>query len=295
MFNQNAYGQPSQGYGQEPLAFYQGSSSQQQGWGQGSMQSGSSYGGNMGGMGNMGNMGSMGSMATGRVGGMMQGEGKWWQAFGTGGLEGEPSLMEGELWLELHAEKCCADAAVADTLHRTGHQPVAHSSKVTDGSQPNRQSRHQRYGRCRSGRTTSVLLCVCLRLATREFRVLGLTNVQSGRPQFSYIYGVGALGTIAIYTLLNLMSENGIDAYHTASVLGYCLLPMVLGGLGVGIGVAQSIGYALSVISVLWCTYSASSIFVAVLQMNHQRLLVAYPIGLFYGCFALLSIFQVAK
>lgn len=125
--------------------------------------------------------------------------------------------------------------------------------------------------------------------------MLGSADVQSGRPQFSYIYGVGALGTIAIYTLLNLMSENGIDAYHTASVLGYCLLPMVLGGLGVGIGVAQSIGYALSVISVLWCTYSASSIFVAVLQMSHQRLLVAYPIGLFYGCFALLSIFQVAK
>lgn len=99
MFNQNAYGQPSQGYGQaEPLAFYQGSPSQQQGWGQGSMASGSNYGGNMGGgMGGMGNMGSMGSMASGRVGGMMQGEGKWWQAFGTGGLEGEPSLMEGEL------------------------------------------------------------------------------------------------------------------------------------------------------------------------------------------------------
>lgn len=121
--------------------------------------------------------------------------------------------------------------------------------------------------------------------------------MQSGRPQFSYIYGVGALGTIAIYTLLNLMSENGIDAYHTASVLGYCLLPMVIGGLGVAVGdgITPHLGYALSCISVCWCTYSASSIFVAVLQMNHQRLLVAYPIGLFYGCFALLSIFQVAK
>ena len=27
--------------------------------------------------------------------------------------------------------------------------------------------------------------------------------------------------------LLNLMSEKGIDAYRVASVLGYCLLPMV--------------------------------------------------------------------
>lgn len=33
----------------------------------------------------------------GRVGGMMSGEGRWWEAFGTGGFEGEPSLMEGKL------------------------------------------------------------------------------------------------------------------------------------------------------------------------------------------------------
>jgi hypothetical protein len=34
------------------------------------------------------------------------------------------------------------------------------------------------------------------------------------------------------------MSETGIDAYRTASVLGYCLLPMVgLGGIGMGVGI----------------------------------------------------------
>jgi len=31
-----------------------------------------------------------------------------------------------------------------------------------------------------------------------------------------------------MYCLLNLMSESGIDAYRTASVLGYCILPLVL-------------------------------------------------------------------
>lgn len=50
---------------------------------------------------------------------------------------------------------------------------------------------------------------------------------QSGKPQFGYIYGVALLGSASIYTLLNLMSEKGIDAYRVASVLGYCLLPMV--------------------------------------------------------------------
>lgn len=53
---------------------------------------------------------------------------------------------------------------------------------------------------------------------------------QSGKPQFGYIYGVGVLGSLSIYTLLNLMSEKGIDAYRVVSVLGYCLLPMVAVG-----------------------------------------------------------------
>lgn len=36
------------------------------------------------------------------------------------------------------------------------------------------------------------------------------------------------IGSTAMYCLLNLMSESGIDAYRTASVLGYCILPLVL-------------------------------------------------------------------
>ncbi len=54
--------------------------------------------------------------------------------------------------------------------------------------------------------------------------------MQSGKPQFGYIYGVGVLGSLSIYTLLNLMSEKSIDAYRVVSVLGYCLLPMVAVG-----------------------------------------------------------------
>jgi hypothetical protein len=51
--------------------------------------------------------------------------------------------------------------------------------------------------------------------------------MQSGKPNFGYIYGVGLFGSASMYTLLNLMSERGIDAYRVVSVLGYCLLPMV--------------------------------------------------------------------
>ena len=108
------------------------------------------------------------------------------------------------------------------------------------------------------------------------------------------------------------MSERGIDAYRVVSVLGYCLLPMVgVSAISVMMVLeyvhnswspaipssypnSGSFGYLLSVLSILWCTYSASGIFVAVLALSDQRLLVAYPVGLLYGCFALLSVFNVA-
>ncbi|KAI0275557.1 Yip1 domain-containing protein [Russula aff. rugulosa BPL654] len=116
----------------------------------------------------------------------------------------------------------------------------------------------------------------------------------SGKPQFGYIYGLALLGSISLYCLLNLMSEQGIDAYRVLSVLGYCLLPMVgVGALSVIITLDGMLGYMLSSLSIVWCTYAASGIFVAVLRMSDQRLLVAYPVGLLYGCFALLSVFGV--
>lgn len=58
--------------------------------------------------------------------------------------------------------------------------------------------------------------------------IFAMLLLVSGKPQFSYIYGVALVGSVSIYTLLNLMSESGIDAYRTASVLGYCLLPLVM-------------------------------------------------------------------
>ena len=53
------------------------------------------------------------------------------------------------------------------------------------------------------------------------------------------------------------------------------------------------IGYILAPLFILWCSSSASGMFVSILRMNDQRFLVAYPIGLFYACFALLSVFDM--
>lgn len=60
-------------------------------------------------------------------------------------------------------------------------------------------------------------------------------NIQSGKVTFSYIYGIGVLGCMAFYALLSLMATTStVTIGAVISVLGYCLLPMVvLSGINV--------------------------------------------------------------
>jgi len=122
--------------------------------------------------------------------------------------------------------------------------------------------------------------------------MLGVFLLLSGKVHFGYIYGMGALGCIATYLVLNLMSEQGIDIYRVISVLGYCLLPMVLlGFLSLIVPLNGVTGFVLAAVSIAWCTHSAALMFVKVLSLVEQRMLIAYPIGLLYTCFALLTVF----
>ncbi|KAJ3337712.1 hypothetical protein HDU93_000660 [Gonapodya sp. JEL0774] len=114
----------------------------------------------------------------------------------------------------------------------------------------------------------------------------------SGKVHFGYIYGVGFTGVLSIYTLLNLMSDRGAEFSRTASVLGYCLLPMVLlSCVRVAVSYGGLLALILALISVAWGTFSASTMFVNALDMTDQRALVAYPVFLLYGIFALLAVF----
>ncbi|XP_055290782.1 protein YIPF7 isoform X3 [Moschus berezovskii] len=57
---------------------------------------------------------------------------------------------------------------------------------------------------------------------------LGATLLLAGKVQFGYVYGMSAIGCLGIHALLNLMSSSGVSYGCVASVLGYCLLPMVI-------------------------------------------------------------------
>ncbi|EJD02651.1 Yip1-domain-containing protein [Fomitiporia mediterranea MF3/22] len=202
-----------------------------------------------------------GSGASSGFGGNIQQVGPWWTAFGTGGLDGEQPLLE-----ELGINFSHIRAKSLTVLNPFGRV----DEHIMDDA--------DLYG--------PLIFCFCFATCL----------LFSGKPQFGYIYGVALLGSASIYTLLNLMSETGIDAYRVTSVLGYCLLPMVgVGALSVVTTLDGLKGLVLASLSIAWCTYAASGIFVAVLRMSQQRLLVAYPVGLLYGCFALFSVFSIGN
>lgn len=121
---------------------------------------------------------------------------------------------------------------------------------------------------------------------------LGVSLMLSGKMHFGYIYGVGVLGFLTIMLLLNLMSDKGIDGSRTASVLGYCLLPMVLLSVyTILLPLAGVSGFFLTSLAIIWCTHTSSDMFTTILHMQDQRFLVMYPIALFYACFALMTVY----
>merc|ERR1719473_1823889 len=62
-------------------------------------------------------------------------------------------------------------------------------------------------------------------------------------------------------------------------------------GIGMIVSLRGMFGLVLSVIIVPWCTLSASKFFESGVAMHDQRFLLAYPIGLIYAAFALITVF----
>ncbi|PWN97308.1 Yip1-domain-containing protein [Tilletiopsis washingtonensis] len=238
--------------GAAPLSFYSSSASDAYGGVGGGGDARPSLEGNM--------SGSFG--AADRA--MLNAQMGFWSAFGTGGFPDEPGLME-ELGINF-SHILDKSLTVLNPVHRysAAHQRDAHMMDDTDLAGP-------------------LIFCFAF----------GMLLLLSGKSQFGYIYGVALLGDVSIYMLLNMMSEEGIDAYRVASVLGYCLLPLcILAAISVFVALDSLLGYIAAPLFILWSSSSASGIFVSIMRLSEQRFLIAYPVGLLYSVFALLSIFN---
>lgn len=120
---------------------------------------------------------------------------------------------------------------------------------------------------------------------------LGTLLMFAGKVHFGYIYGLGVLGCVGAWLLVNVMSnKEGIDLYTTMSIVGYGLLPVVfLAFFGVFVRLTGPFGIILSICTVLWCTVTASRFLECAVNMYHQRWLVAYPVMMIYICFVLIT------
>lgn len=186
-------------------------------------------------------------------------------AFSTSGYPGEPPLFE-ELGVNFSHIK-------AKTLAVLGLKSTSLSEDVIQDSDM----------------AGPILFCL----------LFGTLLLLSGKTHFGYIYGVALFGTVSLHWLFKLMSsalDGGLDFLRTASVIGYCLLPLViLSAFAVVLQLNNLMGYIFAVVCVSWCTWAASGFFVRVLNLSNARPLVAYPLGMFYSVFALMTIFAGKK
>jgi hypothetical protein len=153
----------------------------------------------------------------------------------------------------------------------------------------------------------------------------------SGKFFYGYIYGIALFGSIALHWIFALMTppmdpheadqmsqgqrdhmaaaaggpagpagvqqgghfSSTLTYSRSASVLGYCFLPLVFTALmGVAVPMDTLIGYVLTAGAVGWCTFSSSGMFISVGRMSGMRGLVAYPLALFYSGFGIMGIFS---
>jgi hypothetical protein len=140
----------------------------------------------------------------------------------------------------------------------------------------------------------------------------------SGKFFYGYIYGIALFGSIALHWIFALMTppldpndvpqttqdhqgnmnqgghfSSTLTYSRSASVLGYCFLPLVMTSLlGIALPMDSLLGYIVTSTAVGWCTFSSSGMFVSVGRMRGMRGLVAYPLGLFYVGFGIMGIFS---
>lgn len=116
--------------------------------------------------------------------------------------------------------------------------------------------------------------------------------VFQGKLRAGTIYGVFASGCLGVWAVVNLMSQKGIEAMRVVSVMGYSLIPIVLlAALSIFVDMRSLAGAIFIPPAVMWCAYAASLFFVAALDADDRRWLFAYPVALFYTCFALITVF----
>merc|ERR1719510_473059 len=122
---------------------------------------------------------------------------------------------------------------------------------------------------------------------------LNLCLMLSGKVVIGLIYGLVGMTSTLICMLINVMSQrSSINLYHTMSILGYGLIPIVLlAFIGIFVSLKTTFGTVVAIICIGWATATSSRFFATAIAMHQQRWLVAYPVGLVYTLATLITVF----
>lgn len=123
---------------------------------------------------------------------------------------------------------------------------------------------------------------------------LGCLLLLAGKVHFGDIYAMFILGNLLLYFLLNFMGQADIiPLYSIMSTLGYGLLPMLgLGAVGVFFSLNGGIGILVALGAAAWASFAAGSFLDVLLKDTKDRkVLLVYPLFLFYVSFTMIVIF----
>lgn len=122
---------------------------------------------------------------------------------------------------------------------------------------------------------------------------IGVCMLLAGKLNFGYLYGIGMVGCLGTWLVTNGLSQReAIDMYRVMSILGYGLLPiLLLAFVNIFVSLKGVMGLCLAPVCIFWSTATASRFFAVAITMNNQRWLVAYPVGLVYALFVLITVF----
>ncbi|KAK8649417.1 hypothetical protein V6N13_130146 [Hibiscus sabdariffa] len=125
---------------------------------------------------------------------------------------------------------------------------------------------------------------------------LCLFQLLAGKIQFGVILGWIVVSSIFLYIVFNMLAgRNGnLDLHRYTSVVGYCMLPVViLSAASLFIPQGTSVArYSVAGVFVVWATRACTNLMVALADGGEEhRGLIAYACFLIYTLFSLLVIF----
>lgn len=123
--------------------------------------------------------------------------------------------------------------------------------------------------------------------------LFALSLVLHGKIHFGYVYLISLSSCMFLYFLNKLISTENVRFAVCCSILGYSFVPVFVFSF-VDLAIRWTglvVRLVLGLLSALWSTYAAATLFSRYLKLSDKTLVVGYPLFLTYISCVLLVVF----